>query len=100
MSERKNKTVTTPSNHTIELKEYITAGEFLDLNEESEKTGLTKTALAKKLSEIAIVSIDGTPDDIPARLRELPLVDYTFLQKEIKKLIEGDFTEAKTPAQN
>lgn len=30
MSERKNKTVTTPSNHIVEIKEYISAGEFLD----------------------------------------------------------------------
>lgn len=100
MSERKTKTVKAPSGLMVELKEYITAGEFLDLNEESEKSGLTKTALARRLSEIAIISIDGSGENIPAKLRDLPLADYTFLQKEIKKLIEGDFTEAKTPARS
>ena len=33
MPERKTNTVTTPSNHTVELKEYISAGEFLDIND-------------------------------------------------------------------
>jgi hypothetical protein len=98
--ERKTKTVTTPSGRAIELKEYITAGEFLDLNEENEKQGLTKTTLAKKILELAVVSIDGVKENISAVLRDLPLADYTFLQKEIKTLIEGDFTEAKTPGQS
>ncbi|HLY40482.1 MAG TPA: hypothetical protein VKR52_04670 [Terracidiphilus sp.] len=97
MSERKTNTVTTPSNHAVELKDYITAGEFLDLNEESEKSGLTKTALAKKILELAVVSIDGAKENIPSAIRELPIADYTFLQQEIKKLIEGNFTVAKNP---
>jgi hypothetical protein len=100
MSESKTKTVTTPSGVAVELKEYITAGEFLDLNEDSEKNGLSKTALATKISEIAIISIDGAKENISAKLRELPIADYTFLQREIKKLIDGDFTEAKDQAQS
>jgi hypothetical protein len=98
MSERKTKTVTTPSNVAVELQEYITAGEFLDLNEESEKSSLSKTELAKRMMQLAIVSIDGSPENIPARIREFPLSDYTFLSREVKALVDGNFTEAKTQA--
>jgi hypothetical protein len=100
MEERKTQQTTTPHNHVVILKEYISAGDFLDLNEESEKNSLTRTALAKRTLELAIISIDGSSENIPETLRNLPLGDYTFLQKEVKKLIEGDFTEAKSPAQS
>ena len=98
--DRKIKSVTTPSGAVIEMKEYVSAGEFLDINEESEKAGLTKTQLAKKLMDTAVVSVNGSKENIPALLRDLPLSDYTFLSKEIGKLVSGDFTEAKTPATN
>jgi hypothetical protein len=100
MSERKNKTVTTPSNHTVELKEYISAGEFLDINDAKEGTDLSKTELAKRLVNIAIVSIDGVTENISASLRDLPLGDYLFLSKEVTKIVNGDFTEAKIPVQS
>jgi hypothetical protein len=100
MSERKNKTVTTPSNHTVELKEYISAGEFLDINDAKEGADLSKSELAKRLVNIAVVSIDGSTEDIPNKLRDLPLGDYLFLSKEVTKIVNGDFTEAKTQAQS
>jgi hypothetical protein len=97
MSERKTKTVTTPSNIVVQLNEYITAGEFLDLQEQSEKGALSKTQLAKALMEQAVVSMDGSTENIAQKLRDLPLADYTFLSKEVKALVEGNFTEAKNP---
>jgi hypothetical protein len=95
MAERKTKTVTTPSGATVELKEYLTAGEFLDLNEESEKNGDTKTQAAKRIVEAAIVSIDGSKENIPAALRELSIGDYVFLNKEVADLVNGNFPKEK-----
>jgi hypothetical protein len=100
MSERKTNTVTTPSNHTVELKEYISAGEFLDINDAKQGEELSKNELAKRLVGVAIVSIDGVSEDVPNALRALPLADYLFLSKEVTKIVNGDFTEAKTPAQS
>jgi hypothetical protein len=95
MAERKTKTVTTPSGATVELKEYLTAGEFLDLNEESEKNGDTKTQAAKRIVEAAVVSIDGSKENIPSALRELSIGDYVFLNKEVADLVNGNFPKEK-----
>jgi len=95
MAERKTKTVTTPSGVPVELKEYISAGEFLDATETKDGTEMPKAQLAKKLVEAAVKSINGSPDSIANNLRELPLGDYLFLSKEVAKLTSGDFTEAK-----
>lgn len=100
MSDRKTKTITSPSNHTIELKEYISAGEFLDINDAKDSAELSKSELAKRLVNIAVISIDGSTEDIPNALRALPLGDYLFLSKEVTKIVNGDFTEAKTSAQS
>ncbi len=92
---RTTKQVTTPSNTVLELQEYITAGEFLDIQEASEKDNLTKTQVARRLMETAVVSVNGVKENIPALLRDLPVSDYTFLANEIKSLVDGNFTEAK-----
>jgi len=96
MSEIKIKSVTLPSGGNAELKESITAGEFLDINDSPNGQELPKKQLAKKVLDIAVVSINGVKEDIPNLLRALSLPDYVFLSKEIAKLIEGDFTSAKT----
>ena len=93
---RTTKTVTAPSGAAIELQEYITAGEFLDIQEASEKDNLTKTQVARRLMEAAVVSINGVKENVPQLLRDLPVSDYTFLANEIKNLVDGDFTEAKS----
>lgn len=93
---RTTKQVTTPSGAVIELQEYITAGEFLDIQEASEKENLTKTQVARRLMEAAVVSVNGVKENVPVLLRELPVSDYTFLANEIKNLVDGDFTAAKS----
>ena len=93
---RTTKTVEAPSGAKIELQEYITAGEFLDIQEASEKDSLTKTQVARRLMEAAVVSVNGVKENVPALLRDLPVTDYTFLANEIKNLVDGDFTEAKS----
>lgn len=96
--DRKTRTVETPSGIAVELKEYISAGEFLDIQEASEKDNLSKTQVARLLMESAVVSINGNKENVPALLRDLPIADYTFLNKEVKPLLDGNFTEAKTQA--
>ena len=96
--DRKTKSVTTPSGAVVEMKEFVSAGEFLDLSEENEKLGLSKNAFAQHLMETAVVSVNGSKEEVGARLRDLPLPDYTFLTKEVAKLVTGDFSEAKTQA--
>ncbi len=95
MAERKTKTLTTPSGVSVELKEYISAGEFLDATETKDGSDLPKAQLAKKLVEIAIQSVNGSAENIPTTVRDLPLGDYVFLSKEVAKLTNGDFTVAK-----
>lgn len=95
MSERKTTSVTTPSGAAVVLKEYISAGEFLDINDAKDGADLSKSELAKRLVNAAVVSVDGATEDIPNVLRNLPLADYLFLNKEIAKIVNGDFTEAK-----
>jgi hypothetical protein len=96
MAERKIKSVTTPSGVPVELKEYISAGEFLDATESKDAAEISKSDLAKKLMLLAIVSVNGSKENVADALRELPLPDYLFLSKEVAKLTNADFTEAKT----
>jgi hypothetical protein len=93
MAERKTKSLTLPSDATVELKEYITAGEFLDASESS--TDLSKNELAKRLVQLAVVAVNGSKENVPAALRELPLADYLVISKEVAQLTSADFTSAK-----
>ena len=97
MAERKVKTVTTPSGVAVELKEYISAGEFLDATESKDATDISKSELAKKLIAIAVVSVNGSKENVEVALRDLPLPDYLAISKEVAQLTSGDFTSAKTP---
>ena len=95
MAERKVNSVTTPSGAVVELKDYISAGEFLDATD-SKDAEISKNELAKKLMLLAIVSVNGSKENLSDALRELPLPDYLFLSKEVAKLTNADFTQAKT----
>lgn len=93
MSDLKTKTLTTPSGIPVELKESLTAGDFIDANDNP--TELSKVQLSKKLIDIAVVSVNGVRTDIPNAVRSLPLPDYVFLSTEVAKLIQGNFTKAE-----
>lgn len=96
MSDIQTQSVTTPSGVPVELKTVLSAGDFIDANDTPNGTELSKVQLAKRLMDVAIVSINGVTNDIPNALRALSLPDYVFLSKEVKKLIDGDFTKAET----
>lgn len=96
MSARKISQLTLPSGAIVELKEYISAGEFLDATEVRDGAELSKSDLAKKILSLAVVSVNGSTENISDALRELPLKDYLVLSKEVAKLTNADFTEAKS----
>jgi hypothetical protein len=87
------KSITTPSGVPIELKTFLSAGDFLDASESP--TELSKVQLSKRIMDVAVVSVNGVTTDIPTALRSLSLADYIFLGKEVAKLVEGDFIKAK-----
>ena len=95
MSERKTYTVSLPSNSTVELKEYISAGEFLDATETKDEGDIPKAELAKRLVQLAVVSVNGSKENVTTAIRDLPLTDYIALSKEVAKLTNVDFTPAK-----
>ena len=96
MAERKTQSLTLPSGVVVELKEYISAGEFLDATDTKDGSDVPKNQLARKLVEIAVISVAASKENIPAALRDLPLGDYLALSKEVAKLTNADFTEAKS----
>jgi hypothetical protein len=92
------KTITTPSGIALEVKVSLSAGDFLDANDAPNGVEFSKVQLSKRIMDVAVVSVNGITTDIPTALRNLPLPDYIFLGKEVAKLVEGDFTKAKTPS--
>jgi hypothetical protein len=96
MSEIKTKSITTPSGVVIELKDQLTGGDFLDASDSP--TELSKVQLSKRIMDVVVISVNGATTDIPNALRALPFADYAFVSKEVAKLINPDFTEAKTQA--
>jgi hypothetical protein len=93
MPETKTNTVTAPSGVLIELKDMLSAGDFIDASDSP--TELSKVQLSKRLMDAVVVSVNGVTTDISSALRALSVPDYVFLSKEVAKLIEGDFTKAK-----
>lgn len=95
MSARTTKTLTTPGNRTIVIKEYLTAGEFIDISDAKDNATISKAQMAKRIVDLAVVSIDGNTEDISGQLRDLPFSEYAYLNEEVAKLLKGDFTGAK-----
>jgi len=93
------KTVTTPSGAIVTLQEYLEAGEFLDASHDQNGKELSPKDLTNRIMQVAVTSIDGNTDDIPNRLRKIKIQDYLFLAKEVAKLIDPDFSAAKTQEQ-
>ena len=96
MEENKVNSVTTPSGVVVVLKSYISGGDFIDASDTKDGVELTKIQLAKRLMDAVVVSVNGVTENVPTKLRELPLADYVFLSKEVAKL--ADFTAAKIQA--
>lgn len=108
--ERQTKAVTTPDGKELVLKSYLTAKERNDYLLELAQNGLTKSSLedaqssavtvatiksAKKLFETAIVSYDGSPENIVGRLEEAKSDEYDFALNEAGEILAGNFRKAK-----
>jgi hypothetical protein len=93
MNEKTTNTVTTPSGIVVVLKSYISGGDFLDASETKDGTELSKMQLSKRLMDLTVESVNGSTENIPVALRNLPLADYLFLCKEVAQL--ANFTAAK-----
>jgi hypothetical protein len=97
MDENKNNSITLPSGAVAVLKATLTAGDFIDASDTPDGKELSKIQLSKRLMDAVVVSVNGSSENVPNALRSLPLGDYVALSKEVAKLIQGDFTTAKTP---
>ena len=101
--DRPTKEITTPGGVTVVVKTYLTAREVNDtLKQILGTTGVspdTKIELSAvvgidrniKLVEAAVVSLDGSSENIPERLGDLPINDWQFILKEAGLLADGNF---------
>jgi hypothetical protein len=101
--DRPTKEITTPGGVSVVVKTYLTAREVNDtLKQILGTTGVspdTKIELSAvvgidrniKLVEAAVVSLDGSTENIPERLGDLPINDWQFILKEAGLLADGNF---------
>lgn len=109
--ERETKKITTPSGKVVELKTFLTARErnevrkiYLDnmeIGTEKEAPVISKISGSlveeseKKLIEMAVVSYDGSSENILNRLLDSTSEEYDFVVAEINKILRGNFPKAK-----
>jgi hypothetical protein len=106
--ERETKTFTTPGNHTVFLRTYLTGKESRALNEimyaslkinpsdvadaSGGKLSLGEIPMAfmipqqQKLLEFLVMSVDGNADAPLAKLEELPEAEYNAVLAECTKI--------------
>jgi hypothetical protein len=102
--ERKTREITTPGGHTVSVKEYLTAREvnavLAELFKSQEVSADDKNPRVSlligiqrnvKLVEAAVVSLDGSADNLSDRLQDLPASEYSAILNEVKGLAEGNF---------
>jgi hypothetical protein len=102
--ERTNHEITTPGGHTVVVKEYLTAREvnaiLADLFKTQEVSADDKSPKLSmlvgiqrnvKLVEAAVISLDGSIENLGERLQDLPSKDYTAILTEVKGLADGNF---------
>jgi hypothetical protein len=109
--DRETKKITTPSGKVVELKTYLTAGENRKVTEayigsvrpETDEKGRTTkmtvdgegiSRAEDRLIEVAVVSFDGSGENILQRILDGSPDDYQFLMQEINQLKKG-FPTAK-----
>ena len=101
--DRPTKEITTPSGVKVVVKTYLTAREVNDTLKEilattevSPDAKVTLSAIVGierniKLVEAAVQTLDGSSENIPERLGDLPITDWQFILKEAGVLAEGNF---------
>ncbi len=108
MEDRETRNITTPGNHVIVLKTYLTGREVNDIKRalfgsvsiergEDGKPVIPKYPLAlaidreKKLLEYAVVTIDGAKENAADKVQDLSAADYKFVVAEAEKSVDGNF---------
>jgi hypothetical protein len=108
MSERETRNITTPGNHVVVLRAYLTGREVNDIKRalfgsvtvergEDGKPSIPEYPLAlaidreKKLIESAVVSVDGKAENAPDAILDFPAADYKFVVTEAEKAVDGNF---------
>ena len=107
--ERETKTLTTPDGKELVLKSYLTAkernGYLLELDANGLKgseggapdapTIAATIKSAKKLFETAVVSYDGSAENISDRLESGKADEYDFVLNAAGEVLAGNFRKAK-----
>ena len=108
MQERETRSITTPGNHTIVLKTYLTGREVNDIKralfgsvsiERSDdgKPIVPQYPLSlaidreKKLLEYTVVSLDGAKENAADKIQDLVSTEYNFVIAEAEKVVQGNF---------
>jgi hypothetical protein len=102
--ERTNHEITTPRGFKVVVKGYLTAREvnavLTDLFKSQEISAADKSPKLSmlvgiqrnvKLIETAVISLDGSIENVAERLQDLPSKDYTAILTEVKGLADGNF---------
>lgn len=111
MSEREIRTITLKSGKQVSIKTYLTARERNELRgvffgnfkidaaggkpEIKEIDGSVLGKAEEKLIDLAVVSFDGSTENVPQRLLDGSTADYDEVVAEAGKIEGGNFTPAK-----
>ena len=102
--ERTTHEITTPGGFKVVVKDYLTGREvnavLTDLFKSQEISADDKSPKLSmlvgiqrnvKLIETAVISLDGSTENLADRLQDLPSKDYTAILTEVKGLADGNF---------
>lgn len=102
--ERTTHEITTPGGHQLAVKDYLTArevnGVLTELFKAQEVSADEKAPRISmlvgiqrniRLVEAAVVSLDGSSDNLGDRLQDLPASEYTAILNAVKGLADGNF---------
>lgn len=108
MEERETRNITTPGNHVVVLKTYLTGREVNDIKRalfgsvsiergEDDKPVIPQYPLSlaidreKKLLEYTVVNLDGVTENAADKVQDLTSADYKFIVQEAEKAVDGNF---------
>ena len=105
--ERTQHEFTTPQGRKLVLKDYLTAREvngvltelFKSQEVSTDEAGKAQPRISLlvgiqrniKLIETAVVSLEGSAENLAERLQDLPASEYTAILNEVKTLADGNF---------
>jgi hypothetical protein len=101
MPERETKEIATPQGRKAVVKTYLTGREvdgilkeLLKDREAGEKPTLPMLVGLERnnrLIEAALVSLEGSPENMFERLQDFPASEKAFILKEVQELASGNF---------